>query len=166
MIFATVGTHNQGFPRFVKKMDEVAKSIDEEIVIQIGCTKYTPKNCKYFDYLDQYDFSKLCKSSSLIVTHGGIGSIMSSLKLGKPTIVVPRQKKFNEHTNDHQLQITKELEKQKRIVAVYNIERLDYAIKKAKKMKIKKNKGENRIKDIISEFIDDYENRNRSKQVS
>jgi len=40
MIFVTVGTHDQGFERLVKKMDEIAGQIDEEVVIQVGYTDY------------------------------------------------------------------------------------------------------------------------------
>ena len=42
MIFVTVGTHDQGFKRLVKKMDEIAGQIDEEVVMQIGSTDYKP----------------------------------------------------------------------------------------------------------------------------
>lgn len=140
MIFVTVGTHDQGFERLVRKIDELVegKNIRDNVIIQIGYTGYKPKACKWFKFVSPEEFEQLCKKSSLIITHAGVGSIMTSLKFSKNIIVVPRLKKFNEHRDDHQLQITKELEKQKRILGVYDINELEYAIKKLKREKFKK----------------------------
>ncbi len=89
----------------------------------------------------------------MIVTHGGIGSIITPLKMGKPVIVVPRLKKLNEHNDDHQLQITQELERQKKILAVYDISKLEAAIGKAKKLRPQKFAGGNKITGIIEKYI-------------
>jgi UDP-N-acetylglucosamine transferase subunit ALG13 len=78
---------------------------------------------------------------------------MLPLLLGKPLIVVPRLKKFKEHTDDHQLQIVQELERQKKIIAVYDVKNLGSAIKKAKKFKPKKLQRENRISTIIENYL-------------
>ena len=50
-----------------------------------------------------------------MITRGGVGSITDSLSYGKPTIVVPRRKELNEHSDDHQIQITKEMEKELKV---------------------------------------------------
>ena len=59
MIFATIGTHNIGFERLVVKMDEIAGRIDEEVVIQIGSTRYTPKHAGYFDFTDEIEYKEI-----------------------------------------------------------------------------------------------------------
>jgi len=156
----TVGTHNQGFDRLVKKADILAKKLKEEIIIQKGHTKYSPVNCRHFDFADQNKFEKLCKEASIVITHGGVGSIITPLKMGKRIIVVPREKRFGEHTDDHQIQITKELERGKRIIAVYNINNLEEAIKNAKKQKPNAFDGRGKIQFIVREFLGKYENRN------
>ena len=161
MIFVSVGTHNQGFERLVKEADSLALKIEENIFIQKGCANYTPINCKYKNFLTQDEFNQRCKKSSLVITHGGIGSIMTPLLMGKKIIVVPRLKKFKEHTNDHQLQITKELATQRKILAVYDIKMLGQAIKISKSLK-RFNHEKNRstkIIDAIRSFIENYENR-------
>lgn len=43
MIFVTIGTHPGQFDRLIKKIDEIAPQIDEEIIIQTGFTNYVPK---------------------------------------------------------------------------------------------------------------------------
>ena len=155
MILVTVGTHTQNFTRLVKATDDLVGSgkIKDKVVIQTGYTDYKPKNCKWFAFKPLDEFEKLCKRSDIIISHGGVGSIMLPLLLGKSLIVMPRLKKFKEHTDDHQLQIVQELEKQKKIIAIYDVKNLILAIKKAKKFKPKRLQRENRISTIIENYL-------------
>lgn len=155
MIFVTVGTHEQSFDRLVGKIDELVgdKKIKGNVLVQIGYTDYKPKACKWFKFIEPEKFEQLCKKSDIIITHAGVGSIMTCLKFGKTTIVVPRLKKFGEHRDDHQLQITKELEKQGKILAVYEINKLENAILKAKSWKSKKTFKENKILYLIDNYL-------------
>jgi UDP-N-acetylglucosamine transferase subunit ALG13 len=157
LILVTVGTHNQGFPRLIKTIDNLAVHIKEKIIIQTGYTNYEPRNCEWFKFIPYEKFIELIKKSNLIITHGGIGSIMISLQLKKPTIVVPRLKKFYEHIDDHQLQIAKELEKQKRVIVVYDIKDLKKTIKQSKKFIPTRMTKNNKILNIIEIFIQEVE---------
>lgn len=148
LIFVTVGTHGQQFLRLVKKADEISS---EDVIIQKGVTKYETKRAKSFSFASEAEMSQLYRDARVVVVHGGVGSIMSSLLEGKPTVVVPRLKKYGEHNDDHQLQITKELEKQGKITAVYDIESLKDAIRKARPSAI--GDGGKRIAQIIEEFL-------------
>lgn len=134
MIFVTVGTHEQPFNRLIEKMDYLVKSgaVREKVIAQIGYCTYTPKCIEYFRFTDFEKMDRFFDKANFLITHGGIGSLLLALKKNKKIIAVPRMKKYNEHTNDHQVQIVKELENQKRIVAVYDIDDLLYAIKKIK----------------------------------
>lgn len=155
MIFVTVGTHDQGFERLVRKIDDLVeeKKIRDNVIIQTGYTEYKPKACKWFKFVSPQEFEKICKKSSLIITHAGVGSIMTCLKFSKSIIVVPRLKKFNEHRDDHQLQITKELEKQGRILAVYDIAEIKNVISKARNWKPKRSFKENKILFLIDNYL-------------
>ena len=42
-------------------------------------------------------------SADITITHGGPSSFIMPLQFGKIPIVVPRQKKFDEHVNNHQI---------------------------------------------------------------
>jgi UDP-N-acetylglucosamine transferase subunit ALG13 len=155
LILVTVGTHNQGFERLIKTVDKLVreKKINEKVIIQTGNTDYIPQNCKWFKFTSIKNFIKICKKSTIIITHGGVGSIIIPLQLKKPTIVVPRLKKFNEHVDDHQLQIAKELEKQRKLIVVYNIKYLENAIKKARNFVPSRIEKKNKILNIIEKFI-------------
>jgi UDP-N-acetylglucosamine transferase subunit ALG13 len=154
LIFVTVGLHKQGFERLIKKMDEIAGNIDEEVIMQIGSTSYKPKYAKYFESIE--DFQKIIdlnKNARVVVCHGGAGVILTALDQGTPVIAVPRLKRLYEHFNDHQLEIVDALAKEGKIIAVYDVEKMDNALNSpfvSSPMKIKKDK---RLVRKLKEYI-------------
>jgi UDP-N-acetylglucosamine transferase subunit ALG13 len=121
MIFVTVGTSSWDFTRLIKEMDRIAGMIDEEVIMQISDIKYEPKNAKYFRFVSNERIEELYEDARVVVSHAGVGCIISALKHNKPNIVVPRRKKYAEHFDDHQLEIAKELEKEGKVKVVWNI---------------------------------------------
>jgi UDP-N-acetylglucosamine transferase subunit ALG13 len=117
-----------GFERLVKKMDEIAGIIDEEVIIQIGSTKYIPKNSKYFAFMGSEQINEVTQKARIIVCHGGAGTIISALEQGKRIIAVPRLKRYNEALDDHQREIVEALANAGKIMAVYDVENLMKAI--------------------------------------
>jgi beta-1,4-N-acetylglucosaminyltransferase len=113
MIFVTVGNDFRGFDRLLKKMDEIAPSIPNEIVIQRGYSKYLPKNAKQFDFVSMNEAIEYMKKSELVVSHAGIGTIILCKEYGIPILILPRRKGYGEHMNDHQMEIAKTLEEKR-----------------------------------------------------
>ena len=111
MIFVTVGTHYQGFDRLVRSTDEMAKRIDEEVLIQYGSSNYLPKYSSGFRYVEREKFINYIRNSRIVICHGGVGTILDILLNDKRPIIVPRQKKFKEASDDHQFEIAWALEK-------------------------------------------------------
>jgi len=149
MIFVTVGTHTQSFNRLLEEMDKIAGSIKEKVIAQIGHSSYEPKNMEWFRFRDSID--DLYKKARIVICHGGAGSILNGLINKKSIIAVPRYKKFNEHVNNHQIELVKELEKEGKILAVYDIKNLRKTIFKTKKSKrlISKSKICNQIESFL-----------------
>lgn len=135
MIFVTVGTHTKGFARLIKKMDEISLNIDDEIIMQIGNTDYKPKNAKFFNFIENEKILKLYKNANIIITHAGAGALLDSLATGNSIIAIPRLKKFGEHIDDQQLELTESLEEAGKIFAVYDIDKLEECIEKLIAMK-------------------------------
>jgi len=151
LIFVTVGTARD-FSRLIKKIDEIARKINEKIIVQKGKTTYEPKNCEYFRFVPRKKYLEYIKRADIIITHAGVGNIISSLKNKKPTIVVPRRKKYNEHRNDHQMDITKKLESEGWVLACYDIDNLRERIKEVKTLSPKSERSQ--IKGILKDFIE------------
>ncbi len=157
MILITLGTQDKQFTRL---LDMVQKEIDkgnikDRVVVQAGHTKYDSKDMEIFDLIDREKFSELISKCDILITHGGVGSIINGLQNNKKVIVVPRLAKYDEHMNDHQIQITDNFSKEGYILPLYENDNLGDVLEKVKNFTPKKFKSntEHMIK-IISDYID------------
>lgn len=107
-IFLTVGLHEQPFDRIIKLVDELHGMGK---IIQYGYSTTTPINAQSKQFMEFTEIIETMRSADVVITHGGTGSIMLALSLGKKPIVAPRYKKFNEHVDDHQFEIVEQLGK-------------------------------------------------------
>lgn len=140
MILVITGTSSWDFSRLIKEMDRIAGKTDEEIVMQISDTRYEPKNAKFFRFVSEEEFESLFQKARLIISHAGIGSIISTFRHKKPLILVPRRKKFYEHFDDHQTDIAGELEKENKCIVVWDIQNLEMMLNVNQFPKIDTNK--------------------------
>lgn len=132
MIFVTVGTHEQAFNRLVECVDKLKEKgafKEEEVIIQTGFSTYEPKHCTFSKLYPYQDMIKYVEQARIVITHGGPSSFIMPLQVGKVPIVVPRQKQFEEHVNDHQVEFSKAVAKrQGNIIVVENIAELEKTI--------------------------------------
>lgn len=157
MILVTLGTQDKSFKRL---LDAIQKQIDlgnikDRVVVQAGCTKFESKDMEIFDLIDRDKFASLIKECDLLITHGGVGSILTGLKNNKKVIVAPRLKEYKEHTNNHQLQIIEKFEQSGYILPLYDFDNLNEVLKQVANFKPRKYKSntENMIK-LIENYID------------
>ena len=108
MIFVTVGTQ-EPFDRLVRVADEMAKNIDESVLIQTPKTNYQIQNMEVVDFLAPEEYERIFKEARLIISHAGMGTIISALTLDKPLIIIPRIASLGEHRNEHQLATAKKM---------------------------------------------------------
>ena len=92
MILVTLGTQDKQFKRL---LDNIQKEIDagnikDRVVVQAGYTKYNSKDMEIFDLIDRDKFNDLINKCDLLITHGGVGSILTGLKNNKKIIICPR----------------------------------------------------------------------------
>lgn len=102
MIFITTGTQ-EPFDRLLKTMDEIAGNLNEKVIVQALKGDYVVKNMEFIEFLDPKEFKDIFEKSRLIVSHAGMGTIISALTAEKPIVVMPRKAQLNEHRNDHQM---------------------------------------------------------------
>jgi UDP-N-acetylglucosamine transferase subunit ALG13 len=122
MIFVTVGTHEQPFDRLIEYVDRMKKEgiLNEEVVIQTGFCTYEPQYSVWQRMYPYQEMIELVKEARIVVTHGGPSSFIMPLQMGKIPVVVPRQKKYNEHVNDHQMEFCREVASRQRNIIVVN----------------------------------------------
>lgn len=111
MIFVTVGTHEQPFNRLIKEVDRLKKEgiITDEVFIQTGFSTYEPQYCDWKNIISYPEMEDYMNRADIIITHGGPATFMGAIAKGKKPIVVPRQEKFGEHVNDHQVEFAEQV---------------------------------------------------------
>ena len=110
MIFVSLGTNDKSFDRLLRKIDEEISlgNIRDKVIVQSGYTKYSSSNMDIVDLMPMDVFNKNIASCDILITHGGVGTILDGLKNGKKIIAFPRLAKYLEHVNDHQVEIIDE----------------------------------------------------------
>ena len=157
MILVMLGTQNNSFHRLLEKIDELIEKgiIKEEVIVQAGYTKYESNKMKIIDFTSREELEKLEQKANFIITHGGVGSIITSLEKGKKVIAVPRLHEYGEHVNDHQKEIIEKFNKSGYIIGIKSVEELENAMKKIEKFKPNPyTENNNKILKIIEDFID------------
>lgn len=157
MILVMLGTQNNSFHRLLEEIDNLIKKgiIADEVVVQAGYTKYESNNMKIFSLISQEELEELIEKADLVITHGGVGSIISSLKKGKKVIAVPRLHEYQEHVNNHQKEIIETFDKKGYIIGIQDVNQLEEAIEKSKDFIPEKYQSNNKkMLNIIENFID------------
>jgi len=133
MILVTVGGDTHSFLRLLNGVEKLVKchKINDNVIFQTGYTKFQSESRQCCDFVIMDKFEELVERCTLIISHAGAGTIMMGLKYRKPVIIMPRLKKFNEHINNHQLQLTRTLAEKKKIIPAYNVSNLEKAIEMA-----------------------------------
>ena len=62
-------------------MDEMAPTLPEEVVMQIGNGQYVPRNCQYFRFAPSLE--SYYDGAMIVVSHGGLGITTETLERGK-----------------------------------------------------------------------------------
>lgn len=150
-IFVTVGTHPQQFNRLLKQLDLLVKKgrLKAIVFAQTGNSDFLPESFAFKDFLPPEEMRKRIAESDVIISHGGAGSVIGALEQEKPLVIVPREKRFGEHTNNHQRDLAVAMEKSGNAIAVFGIAGLFSAIERAKAFKQAKG---NRALGIIREL--------------
>ena len=91
MILVTLGTQDKAFPRLLEAIEKQLKkgTINDEVIVQAGCTAFESEQMKLFDLIPMEQFDELLARCDLLITHGGVGTIMAGLRLGKKIIAAP-----------------------------------------------------------------------------
>jgi len=159
MIFVTVGNDFRSFDRLLRKVDEIAPLIPEEMIVQRGYSNYLLRNTKQFDFVSMKEAGEHIRKSRLVVAHAGIGTVILCKKHGIPLILFPRRAHHGEHMNDHQMEIAKALENREseNLHVVYEEDQLEEKIlavlKRGKDPTPQEDTGRTNLVRTIKEFI-------------
>jgi UDP-N-acetylglucosamine transferase subunit ALG13 len=105
--FVTLGTIRPF--RFDSVLDSLVASgsLSEESVWQVGVTDRRELPGRVVAQVGGDEFMEQARGADVVVTHAGVGTILALLEAGIHPVVVPRRKERREHVDDHQLQISR-----------------------------------------------------------
>lgn len=124
MILVTLGTQDKQFPRLLKA---VQKAIDEgkikdRVVVQAGHTEFESSQMEIFDFIPTDRFAEYLEQADLIITHGGVGTIMTALREHKRILAAARLTQYGEHQTDHQTQLLEAFDKDGYLIYMKDLE--------------------------------------------
>lgn len=97
MIFVTVGTTE--FDGLIREMDRIAPMLREPVVMQIGHGAVRPVHAaEWFPYAPSLE--PYYRSARLVVSHGGLGTVLEVLKVGGRLVGVSNHQLYDRHQDD------------------------------------------------------------------
>ena len=160
MILVTLGTQDKKFYRLLDMIQEAIDNgiIKDKVIVQAGCSSdYKSKDMEILNLVSIEKFKKLVRDCDILITHGGVGSIITGLKENKKIIAIPRLKKYKEHTNDHQVQIIDNFVRYGYILKVNTEDDFVHIISSVNTFKPKKYKSNNaKFINVVDREIEKY----------
>jgi UDP-N-acetylglucosamine transferase subunit ALG13 len=102
LVLALTGTDHHRFDRMVQWIDAAAvRHRDVRFVIQHGMTR-PPTEAEGHDFIAHDRLVALLAEASVVVCHGGPGTILDAREAGHVPLCVPRDPNFGEHVDAHQ----------------------------------------------------------------
>jgi UDP-N-acetylglucosamine transferase subunit ALG13 len=127
VIFVTVGTNEATFDRLLHAVEALPEG--DEIVVQCGASSVRPSNAaRCYEFMPFDDLVDEMRRARVVITHAGIGSIMSALACGKRPVVVPRLARYREAVDDHQLPVALRLEDSGLVTVIEDLSTLGAAV--------------------------------------
>ena len=156
MIFVILGTQKFQQNRLLRLLDESFEcgAIRDEIVAQSGYSDYEPRSFHCHSFLGKSDFEAYVRQADVVISHGGVGSIITALREKTPVIVFPRLEKYQEHVDDHQTEIARLFAEKGYVLLCNETDSLPDLIEKAKTHSFNTYISQtDRIVDLIEDFL-------------
>jgi len=109
-------------------MDEIAAQTREKVLIQRGHSPDSTSHAVCFDFASHAEMLELMTQARVIVTHDGAATLFTALRQGKSLIVIPRLRKYGEHSYDNRAELAAVLSERGLVKLVWEIDDLPEAI--------------------------------------
>lgn len=156
MILMVCGTQKFQLDRMLREMDRLIETgaVTEEVFAQIGHSTYEPKHYQWERFVAGEEFEEKIKNCDLLLTHSGVGTILTGKELGKLVLVFPRSVKYAEHVDDHQWQIAREFRKRDYVLICEEVSQMAQRIEECRQFPFQPLRiGENVQTGVIRNFL-------------
>jgi UDP-N-acetylglucosamine transferase subunit ALG13 len=125
VIFATVGSTQIPFERFVRALESLP---GEQLLVQYGPVDPPPDAARANAFMQFPEMIESMEAADVVVCHAGAGSILCALRAGHTPVVVPRLKRYQETVDDHQVEFSRALAAEGKVIAVEDLDQLGAAV--------------------------------------
>lgn len=113
----TLGTHERyTFPRLLSRLIRIIPP-GWEVLWQVGGTVVDGMPPGARRQVPAAELRAALEAADVVVSHAGVGSALAAMRAGKRALYVPRRRAHGEHVDDHQVEMARELEGRKLVVA-------------------------------------------------
>jgi len=128
VIFATVGSTQIPFERFIRALETLP---GDQLLVQHGPVPPPAGAARANAFMQFPEMIESMEAADVVVCHAGAGSILCALRAGHTPVVVPRLKRYQETVDDHQVEFSRALAAEGKVIAVEDLDRLSEAVKAA-----------------------------------
>lgn len=109
-VVVSLGTSDKySFARLLERLVKVIPD-DAEVLWQTGSTDTTMLPIDGVQRVSNSEMNTRMRDADVVISHAGTGVALSALAAGKFPILVPRRPEFDEHVDNHQVQIAQDLD--------------------------------------------------------
>lgn len=131
LVVALTGTDHHPFERMVHWIDaEALRHRDVRFVIQYGASR-PPTVADGYGFLTHDHLVAMLSEASVVVCHGGPGTIMEARDAGHVPLCVPRDPRLGEHVDGHQQRFAAAVAGAGVVVAISSLETLHHELDSA-----------------------------------
>lgn len=168
-VLVTIGSMSEKkFTRLFNIIDELCGEgvLDgNQIIAQVGFDHYESSYYKCFDMVADEDFKKMIDECDLVVTHAGTGTVTACLKKRKKVIIFPRMAVYDEHYDDHQMELSELFAKKGYVLQATSKEELKFHIRHIGEFTpVPFVSNNERMNKIIIDFIERQEGKKADKR--
>lgn len=116
-VVVTLGTHERyTFPRLLHHLVTLLPP-EWDVLWQVGSTVIDKMPPGARKQVPIGEMRQALGEADVVISHAGVGSALAAMQAGKRALYVPRRRAFGEHVDDHQVEMARELESRRLVVA-------------------------------------------------
>lgn len=116
-VVVTLGTHQRyTFPRLLTHLIGLLPP-EWDVLWQVGATVVDRMPAGARKQVPAAEMRQALAEADVVISHAGVGSALAAMQAGKRAVYVPRRRLHGEHVDDHQVEMARELEGRKLVVA-------------------------------------------------
>lgn len=100
----------------------------DELVVQHGFSPRPERARRAVAFMPFDEMVAWFETANVVITHAGVGSVLSAVRAGHTPIVVPRLRRLGEHVDDHQVELTRALAEHRAVRPLWDVRELPEAV--------------------------------------